>query len=82
MRTVEKHITSCMYFKANKQFNEVGKVKSYDYIVISGNNEEIYNTKKEVNKRVKELTSQGKTGYFAKWDLINDEILEGSQVGF
>lgn len=38
--------------------------------------------KKEVNKRVKELTSQGKTGYFAKWDLINDEILEGSQVDF
>lgn len=58
------------------------KVKSYDYIVISGNNEEIYSTKKEVNKRVKELTSQGKTGYFAKWDLINDEILEGSQVNF
>lgn len=25
---------------------------------------------------------QGKTGYFAKWDLINDEILEGSQVNF
>lgn len=58
------------------------KVKSYDYIVISGNNEEIYSTKKEVNKRVKELTSQGKTGYSAKWDLINDEILEGSQVNF
>lgn len=36
------------------------KVKSYDYIVISGNNEEIYRTKKEVNKRVKELTSQGR----------------------
>lgn len=57
-------------------------MKSYDYIVISGNNEEIYSTKKEVNKRVKELTSQGKTGYFAKWDLINVEILEGSQVDF
>lgn len=57
-------------------------MKSYDYIVISGNNEEIYSTKKEVNKRVKELTSQGKAGYFAKWNLINDEILEGSQVNF
>lgn len=57
-------------------------MKRYDYIVISGNNEEIYSTKKEVSKRVKELTSQGKTGYFAKWDLINDEILEGSQVDF
>lgn len=57
-------------------------MKRNDYIVISGNNEEIYSTKKEVNKRVKELTSQGKTGYFAKWDLINDEILEGSQVDF
>lgn len=57
-------------------------MKSYDYIVISGNIEEIYSTKKEVNKRVKELAQQGKTGYFAKWDLINDEILEGSQVNF
>ena len=57
-------------------------MKSYDYIVIFDSNEEIYNTKKEVNKRVKELTNQGKTGYFAKWDLINDEILEGSQVDF
>ena len=57
-------------------------MKRNDYIVVSGSDEEIYSTKKEVNKRVKELTSQGKTGYFAKWDLINDEILEGSQVDF
>lgn len=57
-------------------------MKSYDYIVISGNNEEIYSTKKEVTKRIKELAQKGKTGYFAKWDLVNDEILEGSQVNF
>ena len=57
-------------------------MKSYDYIVISGNNEEIYSAKKEVTKRIKELAQQGKTGYFAKWDLVNDEILEGSQVSF
>ena len=57
-------------------------MKSYDYIVISGNNEEIYSTKKEVTKRIKELAQQGDAGYFAKWDLINDEILEGSQVSF
>lgn len=57
-------------------------MKRNDYIIVSGSNEEIYSTKKEVNKRVKELTSQGKTGYFVKWDLINDEILEGSQVDF
>lgn len=30
MRTVEKRITSCMYFKANKQLNEVGKMKYQD----------------------------------------------------
>lgn len=57
-------------------------MKNYDYIVIFDNNEEIYSTKKEVEKRIKELASQGKSGYFAKWDLVNDEILEGSQVSF
>lgn len=57
-------------------------MKNYDYIVVFGGNEEIYNTKKEVNKRIKELASEGKSGYFAKWDLANDEILEGSQVDF
>lgn len=57
-------------------------MKNYDYIIIFGNNEEIYSTKKEVNKRVKELISQGESGYFAKWDLVNDEILEDSQVSF
>lgn len=57
-------------------------MKNHDYIVVFGSNEEIYSTKKEVNKRVKELISQGKSGYFAKWDLVNDEILEGSQVSF
>ena len=57
-------------------------MKNYDYIVVFDGGEEIYNTKKEVNKRIKELAGQGKGGYFAKWDLINDEILEGSQVSF
>lgn len=57
-------------------------MKNYDYIVIFDGGEEIYSTKKEVNKRIKELTQQGESGYFAKWDLINDEILEGSQVSF
>lgn len=57
-------------------------MKNYDYIVVFGGNEEIYSTKKEVNKRIKQLISQGESGYFAKWDLVNDEILEGSQVNF
>lgn len=57
-------------------------MKNYDYIVVFDNNEEIYSTKKEVEKRIKELASQGKSGYLAKWDLVNDEILEGSQVSF
>lgn len=57
-------------------------MKNYDYIVVFDNNEEIYSTKKEVNKRVKELIKQWESGYFAKWDLANDEILEGSQVSF
>lgn len=57
-------------------------MKNYDYIVIFDGGEEIYSIKKEVNKRVKELISQGKSGYIAKWDLVNDEIVEGSQVSF
>lgn len=57
-------------------------MKNYDYIVVFDGDEEIYNTKKEVNRRVEELKSQGESGYFAKWDLINDEISDGSQVNF
>lgn len=57
-------------------------MKNYDYIVVFDNNEEIYSTKKEVEKRIKELVSQRKSCYLAKWDLVNDEILEGSQVSF
>lgn len=57
-------------------------MKNYDYIVVFGSGEETYSTKKEVNKRIKELIKQGESGYFAKWDLVNDEILEGSQIDF
>lgn len=57
-------------------------MKNYDYIVVFDSGEETYSTKKEVNKRIKKLIKQGKSGYFAKWDLVNDEILEGSQIDF